>query len=130
MNDQGSRTEFWTEEFRRFSRSGMSAQEYCESRRLGLSSFYGWRRRLNVKPTAEGEAAASCPTRPSRKIVSIPVLREVARLPLRSSPCEAPPPSLQITAGHGVFLVVPEGVSVDWVSKLVMALRDAGGRPC
>jgi hypothetical protein len=96
-----SRQEFWKAQFEAFSRSGLSAQAFCRESGLSYSSFFSWKRRLDVsRRRAKGDS------------IEIAVLPEVQK-----------PGSAHRVRVDGVELEFPLLADLQWVASVLHALR-------
>jgi transposase len=104
--------ERWRTDFATWRSSGLSVAAFCRSRALNLSSFYRWRKILDLdRPAA---------TRPRSEPDPLPVQSFV---PVRV----IPDPVVEVILPSGVQLRVPLSADAPQLARLVQAL---GAPPC
>jgi hypothetical protein len=100
----------WTERLERHRQSGATVAEFCRAERVGIPSFYQWRRKLlrstNPKSTGRG--------RPGRRLVASSNFKRVRIIHSSSLPAAT------IRLGHGI--VVEMGSDPQMIEKVIAQL--------
>jgi transposase len=102
----------WVERLDRFSRSGLSAAQFCVTEGVSLPSFYSWRRRLDGEARS-ADTDSTADTQPGPRL-----------LPVHLASVHAVP---ELVLPSGAVLRVSPGCDLAFVRSLVEALGDA---PC
>ncbi|MFL5342755.1 MAG: IS66 family insertion sequence element accessory protein TnpA [Gemmataceae bacterium] len=103
----------WRRLIERWQRSGFSAGAFCRRHRLALSSFYAWRRTLQLRDRQSHESQAPEP---------------VTFLPVHVQHDDAEPqPPLDLVLADGRCLRIPHGFDPAHLRRVLLALGDS---PC
>jgi hypothetical protein len=95
----------WTQAVRAWKKSGLKASAFCRKNRLGLQSFYAWRRRLDGAKASKGSD--------HRAFLPVQVV---------TSPGENQP-VLELALKNGRVLRLYREVAVETVAALAHALE-------
>ncbi len=97
-----SKQKYWRRVLARQIKSGVSAKEFCVRQGIGLSSFYGWRRRLaSVSELGDGDAA----TKGFSELI-----------PVRIKPALS---AIRVSMRSGVAVEFNEAPSLEWLANLI-----------
>jgi len=97
--------------------SGTSVLAFCESRQLNESSFYRWRKRIQLRD-CEGSGKQNAPSTLAPVVVVDEPLGESAR---------EPSASIEIVLVDGTIVRVPSGTTREGLDMVFAVLESSGG---
>ena len=104
----------WQNMIREAARSGLSIREFCRQRRLTISQFYWWQRRLKPQPTS---------ARRKQRVNGQRGGPDAASFMLVSEKGESPAAGIELVLGDGRRLRISRGVDEETLRAVLAALE-------
>jgi len=130
--DEGKES-FWREAIAQQRRSGGSVLAFCESRGLNESSFYRWRKRIQLLDRQSGSTPSGGKRKAASGLAPVVVidqtpgngLREPGGLP-ESLNSRRPSAPIEIMLTDGTIVRVPSGATREHLDMVFAALESGG----